>query len=90
MAKMKFETFKVANVSTRHIAAEDGAQIAEIACIHNEHGGLVPTDAEWRHSRSFGSVYLWDIVQEAHKQGFAYVWFDADGGDVDGAPEFEW
>lgn len=87
---MKFESFKVANVSTRHTTEKDGEDLGALACMSNEHGGLIPTSIDWMNGQDGGSDALWDIVRAARKQGFNYVWFDADGGDLEGAPEFDW
>jgi hypothetical protein len=97
---MIFPTFKVANVSTAHITPADRELLmdeARAVTFTNDYGALVcvthdddiftDESESWR-EEGFSDAFL-SLMAAVREQGFDYIWFDSDGGDVDGAPTFD-
>ena len=105
----QFETYQVADISTKYITPKDGKLInnpqapSHIACVDplvtgGEPQGNIfavtsdPATASLERKKlpefGFSGAFLEIFKQLAH-QNIPYVRFDADGGEIEGAPIFE-
>jgi hypothetical protein len=98
---MKFEIFKIADISTKYITESDGEKMGQLdLCIANIKGGYgdilsvsgtLVDDA----IRAGMSAAFVNIIKELLERKIPYVRFDADGGEIEGEgsdrfPKFEW
>jgi hypothetical protein len=104
--RVGFTATRVADVSTAHVTARDGALMGDVAspyrCYHHDrgHGAVFYTplgddDAAREEGaqrlRQFGySEAFVRLWRAATDAGLAYIMFDSDGAPVIGLPTFNW